>query len=459
MMQNNPHFIPCLLSGGSGSRLWPFSRRLLPKPFAPLLSEPLFESTLDRLSGLGPVHVITHLELAPLTDHSIKVKNLTAKTYYEPLARNTAPAIALVCWDLIQKNCADSVMGVFPADHYIPNHNAFIANIQKAQEIARQGALCLIGIPPHTAETGFGYIETEPDPQSEHLLVKNFHEKPNLETAQEYIKKGYLWNSGMVIGQVKVLWSLLERHQPALVASLKTLQADFSNLKQVYQKLPNISFDYAVLEHLQAPDLKIIPADFEWSDVGTWASIADLTPSQPGHQIDANNLKWISTQNKVYAGIGVDDLIIVDTEDALLITHKDHSQKVAKLYEQLKISHPNVTERHIFEQRPWGDFKIINEASGFKAKVINVRPGYQLSYQSHNHRSEHWVVVQGEALVTIDEQDHRLKRGDYIFIKAQQKHRLKNPGLVDLMVIEVQIGEYLGEDDITRYQDHYGRLN
>lgn len=189
-------------------------------------------------------------------------------------------------------------------------------------------------------------------------MVKKFHEKPNQETAQEYIKQGYLWNSGMVIGQVKVIWSLLERYQPALVATLKTLNPDFSNLKEIYQKLPNISFDYAVLEHLQALD-----------------------------------------------------------------------------------------------------FKIINEESGFKAKVIRVLPGYQLSYQSHNHRSEHWVIAQGEAIVTIADQDHRLKRGDYIFIKAQQKHRLKNPGLVDLKVIEVQIGEYLGEDDITRYQDHYGRLN
>lgn len=459
MNQNNVQFIPCLLSGGSGSRLWPFSRRLLPKPFAPLLAEPLFESTLDRLSGLGPIHVITHLELAPLTEHSLKAKNILAQTYYEPLARNTAPAIALVCWDLMQKNCADSVLGIFPADHYIPNQTAFMASIQKAQEIALQGSLCLIGIPPTAAETGFGYIETQFDVSSSSFFVKKFHEKPNLETAQNYIKQGFLWNSGMVIGQVKIIWSLLERHQPALVNTLKTLNADLSNLKSIYQKLPNISFDYAILEHLQAPDLKIIPATFEWSDVGTWSSISELAPSQPGYHIDANNLKWLSTQNKVYAGIGVDDLIIVDTEDALLITHKDHTQKVAKLYELLKISEPEVTERHLFEQRPWGDFKVLNEENGFKAKVIKVLPGCQLSYQSHNHRSEHWVVAQGEAIVTIDDQDHHLKRGEYIFIKAQQKHRLKNPGLVDLKVIEVQIGEYLGEDDITRYLDHYGRIN
>lgn len=451
--------IPVILSGGSGSRLWPQSRQYLPKPFAPLFKTPLFEQTLYRIKKWGTPCIVTSHRLQALTEHALKQTQLNAVTLYEPVAKNTAPAIAWLCWELTQQNQNEAIVAIFPSDHLIQNESLFQEDIEQAAELAKLGRVVILGVPPTHPETGFGYIEKlDPISNSRAFSVKAFHEKPQANVAKDYVTKGYLWNAGVFIAQVKTLWSHFQELTPDLTKKLSQIKTDKSNLKEIYESLASISIDFAVMEKLSHQSLAVLPTRFDWSDLGTWDAMKDSpAPQSPVDSIDSTNISVYGLENKLYTSVGIQDVIVVDTEDALMLVKPGEAQKVSQLYERLKSKNPNSVERHIFEQRPWGDFRVLREETGYKAKLITVLPGAQLSYQSHEHRSEHWVVTEGLAEVILDDVPHTLKRGEYIFIKPQQKHRLKNIGKTTLKVVEVQIGSYLGEDDIKRYQDNYGR--
>jgi mannose-1-phosphate guanylyltransferase/mannose-1-phosphate guanylyltransferase/mannose-6-phosphate isomerase len=451
--------IPVILSGGSGSRLWPQSRQYLPKPFAPLFKTPLFEQTLYRVKKWGIPYVVTNHRLQALTEYALKQTQISAVTLYEPVAKNTAPAIAWLCWELIQKNQSDAIVAIFPSDHLIQNESLFHEDIKQAAQLASLGRVVILGVPPTHPETGYGYIEKlEPIANTRAFSVKAFHEKPHVSVAKDYVNKGYLWNAGVFISQVKTLWSHFKELTPDLANKITQIKPGNSNLKEIYESLVSISIDFAVMEKLNHQSLAVLPTRFDWSDLGTWDAMKDSpAPQSPIDSIDSINVTVYGLENKLYSSVGVHDVILVDTEDALMLVRPGEAQKVSQLYERIKSKNPDAVERHVFEQRPWGDFRVLKKEPGFKTKLITVLPGAQLSYQSHEHRSEHWVVVEGLAEVILDDIPHALKRGDYIFIQPRQKHRLKNIGKTNLKVIEVQIGSYLGEDDIKRFQDNYGR--
>ncbi|MCX7674788.1 MAG: mannose-1-phosphate guanylyltransferase/mannose-6-phosphate isomerase [Bdellovibrionaceae bacterium] len=457
---STPTIVPVIISGGSGSRLWPFSRQLLPKPFAPLFEPNLFEQTLNRLKPWHSPLIVTNKKLAPLTEHSLKQTNTQANCLYEPVAKNTMPAIAWATVWALKHHGDQSTLAIFPADHWIGNMNQFHSDIVQAEKIAQQGYLVVLGIPPTHPETGYGYIEKS-DRISDTLgfQVKAFHEKPSEPVAKQYIEQGFFWNAGIFVGQIKTFAKHIEQFYPELWTTLVKHLGQLQLLEQEFTRFPEISFDYAILEKLTSKDLAVLPARFPWSDVGTWDSVSQSKDSNktPHKEYHGQNNVVFGLKNKTYRTLGVNDLIIADTEDGLLICQKGQSQKVSEVYKDLKADQPAAIERHTFEQRPWGDFRVLRDDNHYKTKLIQVLPGAMLSYQSHNHRSEHWVVVQGEAEVILDGVSHRLKRGDYIFIKQGQKHRLINPGKELLQVVEVQIGNYLSEDDITRYEDRYGR--
>jgi len=452
--------IPVILSGGSGSRLWPQSRQYLPKPFAPLFKTPLFEQTLYRVKKWGSPYIVTSHRLQALTEHALKQTQIIATPLYEPVAKNTAPAIAWLCWELLQKNYGQDVVAIFPSDHLIQNESLFQEDIEQAAKLAERGYIVILGVPPTHPETGFGYIEKkEALANSRAFSVKAFHEKPNSNLANEYLKRGYLWNAGVFIAQVNTLWNQFQQLTPELTQQLNQINSNRSNLNEIYESLKTISVDFAIIEKLDDQRLAVLPTRFDWSDLGTWDAMKDSSaPQSPLDSIDSTNVAVFGLEYKIYTSVGVCDLIVVDTDDALMLVKPGEAQKVSQLYERLKSKNPNSVERHIFEQRPWGNFRILKEEAGYKSKLITVLPGAQLSYQSHEHRSEHWVVTEGLAEVVLDGLIHTLKRGEYIFIKEQQKHRLKNIGKTPLKIVEVQIGQYLGEDDITRYEDNYGRL-
>ena len=452
--------IPVVISGGSGSRLWPLSRQLLPKPFTPLFAPNLFEQTLQRIKVWSKPLIVTNKRLAPLTEHALKQTGIQATCLFEPVARNTMPAIAwATAWSLKHYN-EQAILAIFPADHWIGNTHQFHSDLLQASKIAEQGYLVVLGIPPTHPETGYGYIEkSERIPDTLGFHVKAFHEKPAEPIAKQYVEQGFFWNAGIFVGRVSTFAKHFDRFYPQMWGTLKNQADQPEYIETNFTHFPEISFDYAIVEKLTAQDLSVLPARFPWSDVGTWDSVSDSQYSNKSahKEYHGHNNVVFGLKNKIYRTLGVNDLIVADTEDGLLICQKGQSQKVSEIYKDLKVEHSAVIERHQFEQRPWGDFRVLREDEHYKTKLIQVLPGAMLSYQSHIHRSEHWVVVQGEAQVILDGMSHELKRGDYIFIKQGQKHRLINPGKELLQVVEVQIGNYLGEDDITRYEDCYGR--
>jgi mannose-1-phosphate guanylyltransferase/mannose-6-phosphate isomerase len=478
MKKNTINLLPVILSGGTGSRLWPYSRQFLPKPFAPLFTPPLFEQTLNRVNPWGDPCIVTNQNLKALTEQALKNTKTKALTLYEPLGKNTAPALAWLCWELLQKNQGEKILAIFPSDHLIEKEDLFYEDIEEAAHIAAQGFVVTLGITPNKPETGFGYIEpslplnpsllpslpslplsSSLSSSSRASLVKAFHEKPDVTTAELYLKKGFLWNAGIFVTSVQTLWSHFERLAPEISDLFKTLHPDHSNLSILYENLRSISLDYALMEKLKPSELAVLPVRFWWSDLGTWDSIVESSaPKKAVTMIASENIHVYGLEKKIYTSVGVQDLIIVDTDDALLVTKTHESQKVSLLYETLQKEHPENLERHTFEQRPWGFFKVIHETLNSKTKVITVFPQGQLSYQSHEHRSEHWIVTQGKAEIILDDQVHHLKKRDSIFIHPKQKHRLKNIGQDLLTIVEVQMGDNLSENDITRYEDNYGRM-
>lgn len=473
--------IPVILSGGVGSRLWPVSREAHPKPFMRLADgQSLLQKTFLRataLPGVAEVLTVTNRELYFKTaDEYRPVNHSGAALSYilEPFGRNTAAAVAAAALDQSATYGDDALMLVLAADHLITDTLAFNAAVQIAADLARQGHLVTFGIRPEYPETGFGYIEASAQALQGGFRVQRFVEKPDLDTAREYMASGrHFWNSGMFCFRIGTLLDELKRHatevlQPMTLAlesarktsgdELRTLEFDAA----LFEAVPDISIDYALMEKSQ--HVAVVPCDIGWSDIGSWSAWSELTPPDAGgNRIEGEALLhdtrncYIHSPERLIAAVGLENLIIVDTADALLVADRDHAQDVRYIAHQLKESGHSTHQHHVTVHRPWGTYTVLEEGELFKIKRIVVKPGAALSLQMHHHRSEHWIVVNGMARVINGEKQFLLDTNQSTFIPAGHPHRLENPGVIDLVMIEVQSGDYLGEDDIVRFEDSYGR--
>ena len=458
-------FFSVILSGGAGTRLWPISRIDKPKQFSPIFEPNLFEQTVDRLKDLGKILVVTSHHLKNVTIDSLK--NLQTDTplvaskniILEPEPKGTAHSALLAALTLEKQGFKDSVMGIFPADHLIENQKSFCDNIKLGIQTAKNNNLITFGITPTHASCEYGYIKHE---GSNIADVIEFVEKPSKEMAQKYIKSNYLWNSGIFIIRVKNLIELFKTFDPKTHDILR--EADLSSLDEVYKKLSTQSFDVAIAE--KAKDTKVIVCDLGWRDVGNinqWSSNYTSGVSATGgvsvnplieHEA-SNNSFFSSNTDKLSVFLGTNNLTIMDSPDALLVSDKDEMHKLKQVYKKISNTKYAYTDT---VKRPWGEFEKVRSTPFFAIKIIKVNPGCRLSYQSHKKRSEHWTVVKGAGKVTLDGKDITLNVGDHVFIPVLTKHRIENVKRSILEFVEVQLGEYFGEDDIVRYEDDYGRV-
>jgi mannose-1-phosphate guanylyltransferase len=468
--------VPVILSGGAGTRLWPVSRELHPKPFIRLADGlSLLQKSFLRAKGLpGAVEVLT------VTNRDLFFK--TADEYretgpiplplgfiLEPEGRNTAPAIAAAALTIHKNYGPKAVMLFLTADHLIADVPAFTQAVQTAVKLAETGKVVTFGINPEAPETGYGYIEADGN------IVRRFVEKPDLQTAESYIASGkYLWNSGMFCMTAETALSELKLYAPEVLDAVsKTLdvsrRVDGTDQYQIdldpksFALAESISIDYALME--KTKHAAVVSCSIGWSDIGSWNALADLVPPDA----DGNRIKgeaylhdvkgcYIQAEDRLIAAVGVENLIVIDTPDALLIVDKNRAQDVKQIVGQLKKIGHEAYRLHRTVHRPWGTYTVLEEGANFKMKRIVVKPGASLSLQMHHHRSEHWIVVDGMAKVVNGERDLLIATNESTFIPAGHKHRLENPGKIDLVLIEVQSGSYLGEDDIVRFEDHYGRV-
>lgn len=473
--------IPCIIAGGAGTRLWPVSREAMPKPFMRLADgRSLLQKTLERVAGLDDVaQLLTvinrELLFRTLDDYrALNQKHLGLDFLLEPMGRNTAPAIAAAALHVVRHYGEDAQLLVLPADHLIRDQAAFVAAIGRARALADAGWLVTFGIQPDHAETGYGYIQ-----QGESLeggyRVASFVEKPDMATAEAYLAGGrHLWNAGMFCFRVDVMLRELREHAPQVVEGVEkclALSVPTAGKQGVqceldaasFAEVTDISIDYALME--RSPKVAVVPCDLGWSDIGSWQALRELTAADAnGNQINGevvlHNVQscYIDSPKRLIGAVGVRDLVVVDTPDALLIADANSTQDVKYVAQELKKRGHEAYRLHRTVTRPWGTYTVLEEGARFKIKRIMVRPGESLSLQMHHHRSEHWVVVSGMARVVNGERDFLLNTNESTFIPAGHSHRLVNPGVIDLVMIEVQSGEYLGEDDIVRFTDIYGRV-
>lgn len=458
--------IPVIMSGGVGSRLWPYSRKNLPKQFGDFFEKPLIESSVLRFKdGYKSPLLLSVSSQKNFVRNIPAIENIVG--LYEPKGRNTGPAIAFLCRYLEQKNLSDELIGVFSADHYIENQDEFHKAISVAKQKAQGGSIVTLGIVPDHPATGYGYIELEKTQTLQPHKVLSFKEKPNRDTAQKYVdSKNYFWNAGIFIFKASTMIEALKTNAPEIWNHFSRLTDDHSNLSEIYDKVEPISIDFAVME--KASNLSCVPCSIGWRDLGSWDAMANLEDENEGiiknqihHTETTNESKHFvfSKLNKTYSFVNTDNLIVVDTNDALLIANKGESENVKNLVKTLESKNIECAEKHPSDFRPWGRYETLVEESQFKCKRITVLPGERLSYQSHEHRSEHWVILEGQAEVTLDDNIHIRKSGQHIFIPKNSKHRITNKSDKKLVFIEIQTGTYFGEDDITRYEDDYGRSN
>ncbi len=473
------NIFPVILSGGSGTRLWPLSRSMYPKQFihffngqdASFLSSAL--TRLPKSAGFeAPILLCNN-------DHRFLVREELDRTgiephaiILEPIARNTAPAIVVAALVALKAD-PNAILAVMPSDHVIADEARFAESVRRAADVAETGKLVLFGIAPNEPHTGYGYIKRGaplPGFEGYAFSVESFAEKPDRATAERYIADGsYSWNSGIFALNARTFLAEVEQYEPKILEAARAALADASEDlgflrldKAGFALSPNISIDYAVMEKTR--EAAILPIDVGWNDVGSWSSLWDIAPrDDKGNFIKGEAVLedtsgcYVHSEKSIVSTIGVNDLIIVNTPDALLVADKNRTQDVSKIVQRLKQSNRKEQEQHIRNYRPWGYFETLNIGPRFQVKLLHVKPGGKLSMQMHHHRSEHWIVVQGTAQVSIGDREQLVRENESVYIFATQWHRLQNPGKVPVEIIEVQIGSYLGEDDIMRTDDIYNR--
>ena len=471
MSMNKVHAV--ILAGGTGSRLWPLSRQHLPKQFLALDGdETLLQTTIDRLSPVIPAENVLIVTQEAHAKGEAYHALLPYDSLYEPIGRNTAPAIALAAAYLTAEG-TDPVMVVLPADHIIKNEVQFRAHLEVAIQAALNGKLVTFGIQPTRPDIGFGYIKVKAQPcdDSQVCEVERFTEKPNLETAESFLKDGgYYWNSGMFVWRASVILDEIQQHLPKVYQIVQAILAESRSgvtfqeaVEKHFAAMPSISIDYGVLE--KSERVSLIPCDIGWNDVGSWHAVHEISAKdENGNALQGNVIavgcknSLIRAEKRLVAAIGVEDLCIIETDDAVLISKSDQTQRVREVVDAL---HEKGATEHIYHtkvNRPWGSYTVLEEdPEGFKLKRIEVAPGARLSLQSHKHRSEHWVVVSGVATVTNGDEIITVNKNQSTYIPMGTKHRLENRGTESLHIVEIQVGEYLGEDDIQRYEDNYDR--
>lgn len=465
--------VPVILAGGTGSRLWPLSRELYPKQFHALFGEQsLLQSTLRRAAratSAAPIVVCNDEHRFLVAEQCRGIGAAWQRIMLEPEGRNTAPAIALAALEVCKAQ-GDGILLVLPSDHLVADEQAFVQAVEAAAEAAAGGSLVTFGVQPTSAETGYGYIRAPGiaagDPPGG---VQAFVEKPDAATAEQYLSSGeYFWNSGMFVFGARAFLDELERLQPAVFASVceahahGTTDLDFFRPGEAFLDSPSISVDYAVME--KTSRAMVVPVAFGWSDVGSWSAIWEVSPrDERGNHfvgdvldIDSND-SYVLAQDRLVGAIGLDNLIVVETADAVLVADKGRVQDVKKLVENLKGCQRSEHLNHTEVFRPWGSYEGVDTGERYQVKRIKVKPGEKLSLQMHHHRSEHWIVVRGTAEVTRGDEVFTLAENESTYIPLGVTHRLANPGKLTLELIEVQVGAYLGEDDIVRFEDQYGR--
>jgi mannose-1-phosphate guanylyltransferase/mannose-6-phosphate isomerase len=465
-----------ILAGGSGTRLWPLSRKNYPKQFLKLNAQKsLLQETLDRLLNVFPTkdivvmtnneykfHVLSDMNALIETKHLPPFSNIIL----EPVARNTAPAIALgIKYCLEKLGCKqDEVLFISPSDHIIRPADRFIEYIKLSEKMAQKGHIVTFGIKPTRPETGYGYIKAKGKGHGTknqgYSKVEKFTEKPDRDTARKYLKEGnYYWNSGMFAFTIGTMLKELGRHAPKIK---KMLDMNFDDLVANFHQMPDISIDYAVAE--KSDRISILPLDLYWNDIGSWDSLYDVVDKDEMGNIRIGDTISIDTKDtliisskRLISTIGLEDCLIVDTDDAVLIAKKGETQRVREIVGKLNQDNRKEALEHLTTYRPWGSYTVLEEGVRYKIKRIVVNPGERLSLQMHYHRSEHWVVVSGAAKVTIGDNEIFIHENESAYVPKSSVHRLENPGKVPLEIIEVQNGEYVGEDDIVRVEDKYGR--
>jgi len=453
-----------IMAGGSGSRLWPLSRAHFPKQFLKLsgMDKSIFQMTIERCMLMGQledIYIVTSRDYMHLVRGQIEEMGKSLpdeQILLEPEAKNTLPAILYAVQAIRLKG--DDICAVFASDHIIDEPQLLADTILGARELASKGFVCF-GITPSTPEPGYGYIkpgETVPGG----YVVAEFKEKPDLKTAEVYVKSGYLWNSGIFIFDSKQFYEAVEKYNPEVYEAFKS-----ADVEEKFQKTPSISVDYGLIEKMER--VYCVPFNIDWNDVGNFTTFYDRYHTKRDDNgnvyfndeimIDSDNNLVYSEGDKAVAMIGVSDIVVVDQKDALLVCRRDESQRVKDAVDILKKRNDPRADYHLTVYKPWGSYTILEDNSFYKVKRLTVLSGKRLSYQMHYHRNEHWIVVAGTAIVVIDDVEKMVRSGESIYIRAGEKHRLINSGSLLLEVIEVQNGQYLGEDDIVRFEDDYER--
>lgn len=457
-----------ILAGGSGSRLWPLSRDMYPKQLLSLDDNySLLQQTFLRLKTFSEgSEILTITNIKHFSDIKLQLNQIDKENVVlgEPLGKNTAPAIASALAYFKHHSEDDDVVIILPSDHLIKDVKSFNHTVEQAKILAEQGFIVTFGIKPTYPETGYGYVKTL-KPLSVGYEVDRFVEKPDAGTALKYLESGdYYWNGGIFMGKISVFLNELHKYASDIYSHLEEL--DFSDNKikySVYEKMPSISIDYAVME--KSERIALVELQSDWNDLGSWQSIYNIkNKDENGNvltgKVVVDNVKnsLVYSQKELVAVSGLENIILVETEDAIMACKLDESQNVKKLYEKLKEKASDTIKLHKTVFRPWGYYTCMNSGDGYLTKTICVLPKQKLSIQSHNHRSEHWVVLEGKALVLLDGKENYLESGDSIDIPQQAKHSLQNPYDTELKIIEVQKGDFISEDDIIRYEDCYGRV-
>ena len=459
-----------VMAGGSGTRLWPLSRAAHPKQFLSLHGkDTMLQATFKRLESLDIHSSVTlcNEEHRFFVAEQLREINSLDSIILEPIGRNTAPAIALAALS-VEKD-QDAVLLVLAADHLIKDVSEFTNTVTNALPLAESGKLVTFGITAHEANTGYGYIK-KGQIQGPGYDVRGFVEKPSIEVAKEYLDSGdYFWNSGMFLFKASRYLEELKKHRPDIYEACKLSMRDVSTdndflrvNKQAFEACPAESIDYAVMEKTE--DAVVVPLNAGWSDIGSWSSLWESSEKDKNGNATSGDViihkssnSYLKTDDKLIVGIGIDNLVVVSTKDALLVSHKNSVQNVKKIVDQLKLAERKEAEHHREVYRPWGKYDSIDEGPGYQVKRITVKPGAKLSVQMHNFRAEHWVVVSGNAKVTNGDNTFLLAENESTYIPLGAIHALENPGKVPLEIIEIQSGSYLGEDDIVRFEDRYGR--